>query len=54
MKKIDKTNTKYAIIIGEDEVKENKVIIKNLKTGEQTEINRDAVCEYMKGEINEI
>ncbi|MBZ4682936.1 MAG: histidine--tRNA ligase [Fusobacteriales bacterium] len=54
MKKIDKTNTKYAIIIGEDEVKENKVIIKNLKTGEQTEINRDLVCEYMKGEINEI
>ncbi|MDN5303392.1 MAG: histidyl-tRNA synthetase [Fusobacteriaceae bacterium] len=54
IKKIDKLDIKYAIIIGEDEVKENKVIIKNLKTGEQTEINRDAVCEYMKGEINEI
>ncbi|TDT68580.1 histidyl-tRNA synthetase [Hypnocyclicus thermotrophus] len=54
MKKIDKINAKYAIIVGEEEVKENKLVVKNLKTGEQIKIKRDTICEYMKGEINEI
>ncbi|OWZ83407.1 histidine--tRNA ligase [Natranaerobius trueperi] len=31
----DRTNKRYAIVIGEQEVKENKVTVKDLKTGEE-------------------
>ncbi len=34
----DKSNAKYCIIIGENEVNNNKITIKNLKSGEQAEI----------------
>lgn len=36
----DKRNAKLAVVIGENEAKESQVLIKNLKTGEQTLIDR--------------
>ncbi len=36
MKKADKSGAKYTVIIGEDEVKNNQVTVKNMATGEQT------------------
>ncbi len=35
-KKADKSGARYALILGEDEVAEKKVAVKNLQTGEQT------------------
>ena len=40
-KRAEKKNTKLAIIIGEDEIKNNKVIIKNMSTQEQIAVNYD-------------
>ena len=37
----NKEKIKYVIIIGEDEIKNNKVNLKNMETGESTEINLD-------------
>lgn len=45
----DKINAKYSIIIGEDEVKNNRVSIKNMKTGEQLEMTMDLVIGLVKG-----
>ncbi len=38
MREANRSNAKYAVIIGEDEVKENKVILKNLKESKQEEV----------------
>lgn len=40
---------KYALILGEDEIKANKVSIKNLATSEQVTVDRDEVTEKIKG-----
>ena len=45
----DKINAKYSIIIGEDEVKNNRVSIKNMKTGEQLEMTMDLAIGLVKG-----
>ena len=39
----DKLEIPYVIVIGEDEIKENKVTIKNMKTGEEEKIANDEV-----------
>ena len=39
----DKLEIPYVVVIGEDEVKENKVTIKNMKTGEEEKIANDEV-----------
>lgn len=41
MKKADKSGAKFTVIIGEDEVKNNQVTIKNMATGEQNTIDND-------------
>ena len=35
MKEANKLNAKYSIIIGDDELLANKVVIKNMNSGEQ-------------------
>ena len=41
MKKANRTNAKFALILGEDEMKENKISIKNMTTGEQFQIESE-------------
>ena len=43
MKYADKMHTKYAIIIGEDEVSKNTIILKNMYEGVQFEIPREEI-----------
>lgn len=40
-------NTKFAIIIGEDEIKEGRLTVKNLKTQEQTSIKVDDAADIL-------
>ena len=40
MEKMNKIKAEYAIIVGEDEIKNNKLKIKNLSTGKE----EDFVC----------
>ena len=47
MEKASKT-AKLAVILGEDEIRNNKVSIKNLKTSEQTTVDANTLLEYLK------
>ncbi|EYD69320.1 histidyl-tRNA synthetase [Fusobacterium necrophorum subsp. funduliforme B35] len=49
MKKADKLNTKYCIILGEDELAKNIVILKNFETREQEEISMENIVRAIKG-----
>lgn len=52
-KRAEKKGAKFAVIIGDNEVKEGKVILKNLETKEQFEISRseyeDKIVEFLEG-----
>ena len=39
---------KYALILGEDEIKSGKITVKNLETSEQNLVTRSCVLEYLK------
>jgi histidyl-tRNA synthetase len=58
MKYADKIGAQYTIVLGEDEIKNNKAVLKNMKTGEQLEIKLDTLVDEFKiggkymGEIN--
>ena len=43
LKYADKLEIPYVILIGEDEIKENKVKLKNMKTGEEKKVDLDEV-----------
>lgn len=44
----DKIKAEYALVIGENERLENKVSIRNLKTGQQDIIDKTEIIEYLK------
>lgn len=48
IKYADKQNIPLVIIMGEDELKENKVAIKNMKTGKQLEVKRGELVKNIK------
>ena len=41
MKYADKIGAKFSMVIGENEINENKAILKNMETGEKTEVPLD-------------
>ncbi|MBN2040137.1 MAG: histidine--tRNA ligase [Spirochaetes bacterium] len=51
-KKSDRENTKISIIIGEDELRENKVTIKKMQTGEQKKIEEKDIIDFISGSLN--
>ncbi|MFI3329640.1 MAG: histidine--tRNA ligase [bacterium] len=51
-KQSDKYNSKYIAILGETELKENKINVKNVETQEQVTINIDELVEYIINDIN--
>ncbi|QOR34130.1 histidine--tRNA ligase [Clostridium sp. 'deep sea'] len=51
MKQASKLNSKIALIIGEDEVKLNKITLKNLKSGEQSKICRTDIVQKIRNII---
>lgn len=48
-KAADRLNAKYVAILGEDELQANKINVKKMETGEQTEIALDQFIEKFKG-----
>lgn len=50
-KQAERLNSKFMIIIGEDELENSKVQIKNLETGEQNLVDLDAITQYIISEI---
>ncbi len=51
-KKADRENAELAVIIGEDEIKNNEFTVKNMKSGEQENIKQDNILEYIKTVLN--
>lgn len=49
MKKANKINAEYVLILGEEEQKENAVTLKKFSTGEQEKYSLDEVIEIVKG-----
>ena len=45
MKQASKSNAKFAVIIGEDELKNNEVTLKNLETSEQKKYSVEKILE---------
>ena len=45
MKYADKLGAKYTVVLGDDEVKNNRAVLKNMKSGEQAEIALDNIHE---------
>ncbi len=52
MKYADKLSAKHSIVIGDDEIANNKAILKDMSTGETTEVSLTAedICKNIKGE----
>lgn len=48
MKRADKLHASHVIILGETELKENKLVIKDMKTSEQKEISLPALKDFFK------
>ena len=48
IKYADNMNSKYAVIIGEDEINTNTLTIKNMVTGEQTQVRFDEIKEFFE------
>lgn len=48
MKYANKIGAKYVALLGEDEMKNQKVTLKNMENGEQSEVDFDKFVEYMK------
>ena len=48
MKYANKLNARYTIIIGENELETNTGRIKNMETGEQTELALDKLAEVLE------
>ena len=50
-KKAGKLDSKYVIIIGEEEVQENKIVLKDFSTGEQEKLDIDKVIERVNENV---
>ncbi len=48
MKMANRTGAEFALILGEDELKKNKIVLKNLENGEQESINISEIIKCIK------
>jgi histidyl-tRNA synthetase len=53
MKYANKMNAKYITVIGEDEINNNKIKVKNMENGSEEEIQLNQLLEYMKNKQQE-
>jgi len=51
MKYADKIGVKYVLVLGEDEIETGKAKLKNMATGEQTDVELDNLTCILKEEI---
>ncbi|OEF98927.1 histidine--tRNA ligase [Vulcanibacillus modesticaldus] len=51
MKAADRSDAQYVIIIGEDEIAKQKVILRNMETGDQKEVSFDDLIETISSQI---
>ncbi|MDV2887610.1 His/Gly/Thr/Pro-type tRNA ligase C-terminal domain-containing protein, partial [Alkalihalophilus pseudofirmus] len=47
-KAADRLNAKYVAVLGDDELKNNVINVKDMATGEQVEVALDSLVEYFR------
>jgi histidyl-tRNA synthetase len=47
----DKNNYKYVALLGDNELENQTVVVKNMKSGEQTEISQEDIVDYISSKI---
>jgi len=47
-KAADRVQAKYVAVLGDEELKRNKINVKNMATGEQVEVNLDSLVQYFQ------
>ena len=52
MKLANRTQARYVVMLGEDEVRDNIVTLKNMSTGEQSSMSAEAAINQLKQEMN--
>lgn len=50
MKYADKMGFTYTIVLGDDEIGNNKTVLKNMKTGEQKDVSLDSIADRLSGQ----
>ena len=50
MKYADKLGAKYTLVLGDNEIENGQANIKNMQTGEATEVKLDSIAAFLKGE----
>jgi histidyl-tRNA synthetase len=53
MKKADKSGASYTLILGEQEMKDGKAILRNMQTKEQTEVPLQTITEELTAKFLE-
>ena len=53
MKYANKINASFVTVIGEDEINNNKIKVKNMENGSEEEIQLNQLLEYMKNKHQE-
>lgn len=53
MKYANKMNARYVVVIGEDEIKNNRIKVKNMSSGAEEEIAINALSDYLKNKLQE-
>lgn len=51
LKMADRYNAKFTAILGEDELNENRIVVKNMETGDQQKIELSTFISYMKEQV---
>lgn len=54
MKKANQNNSSYVVILGEDELKNNEVTVKDFETATEYKIKQELLSAYLEGKINDI
>jgi len=49
MKYANKINCKYVVVLGDNEINNNSVNVKNMETGDEIQINLDKITEFLRG-----
>lgn len=48
MKYANKINAQYAVVLGDDEINNNRAVLKNMENGEQKEVSLDSISDELK------
>jgi histidyl-tRNA synthetase len=52
LREANRSNAKFALILGEEELANEKIVVKNLSTGDQEIIFLNDLCDYLRNKLN--